>query len=120
MSARVRVLYLPTDADGNARWALVADQAGDLAGDDREALRAFASEAGAQGCLVLSGTVELAQGDDPADEQLAADLGEWLRTAMAPPADQKPKLPPPNTTEGKLARSWQGGVRKTTEGDPRS
>lgn len=119
--SRLQVLYLPTGGDGNARWALVADQAGDMTGPDREALRVFASEAGAQGCLVLAGAVELVQGDDAADEELAEQLGDLIHTAMAPPesSGQKPKLPPPNTIEGKLARSWQGGTRRAGGGEQR-
>jgi hypothetical protein len=115
---RIQLLYLPSDAAGNSRWALVADQADGLSGPDREALRAFAHEAGAQGCVVLSGTVDVAPdaGIDGQDEELAQQLAAGFRAASQPP-QQPPKLPPANTTEGKLARSWQGR-QQLAQGDP--
>lgn len=126
MTARLQVLYLPSEVDGDrheSRFGLVVDQAGDLAESDREALRAFASELGAQGFAVVSGTLDVVQGDDgEADGEVAEALGEQLRDALSVPAitppsteQPKPKLPPPNTTEGKLARTW---ASKPPEGDP--
>lgn len=123
--ARLQVLYLPSDSDGeriDARYALVADQAEALPENDREALHAFASQAGAQGCLIVSGVLDLDQGEEADDEAVEA-VGEMLQAlkvpAIAQPATapQAPKLPPADTTEGKLARVW-GGRKPTDEGDP--
>lgn len=118
--SRLQVLYLPTAGEVEPRYALVVDQAGDLAAADREALRVFASEAGAQGCLVLSGALDVDQGnDEEADEaveaELTAELQRQFAAAMAPQQPRAPKLPPPHTTEGKLARIWGG--KPPTEGD---
>lgn len=121
--ARLQVLYLPTDADGTTRFGLVADQAGELADSDRDALRAFASELGAQGAVVLSGAVDLAQGDgddSEADAEMAAHLGEALAALASPAQPQPPKLPPPDTTEGKYARILGGQkiLDQMKEADP--
>lgn len=113
--ARLQVLYLPSGVDGetvDARFAIVADQAGDLADFDCEALRAFADQAGAQGCLVVSGVLDVHHGED--DDEAVGAVGDLLRQALtAPDVPQPaqrpaPKLPPPTTTEGKLARVLGG------------
>jgi hypothetical protein len=124
--ARLQVLYLPSRVDGeriDARYALVVDQAEDLSPADREALRAFAPEAGAQGVLVVSGVLDVFQGDDD-DGETAEALGELLNEAInmpaiQPAAPQAPKLPPPDTVEGKYARIMGGQKYLTEQGaDP--
>lgn len=119
--ARLQVLYLPTVSTGDhhePRFGLVADQCGDLTPADCDALRAFAAELGARGCLIMSGTVDLDQGDDEADEALAQELQQQLKAMAAPAQPQKQKLPPPNTLEGRMARVW-GGEPPTEGTDPR-
>lgn len=130
MTARMQVLYLPSMSDGDRhepRYAFVVDQAGDLCEDDREALTAFATSAGGQGCVVLSGALDLVQGEDD-DEEATAALTGVLREAMTGPAFEQPpavpqprKLPPPDTVEGKYARIMGGQklLDEMKEDDPR-
>lgn len=116
MTARMQVLYLPSISDGDRhepRYGLVVDQADDISESDRVALRAFASELGAQGCVVLSGAVDPVQGEDD-DEEATAAVAKLVEATFAAPAFETPtapqakKLPPPNTVEGKYARIMGG------------
>jgi hypothetical protein len=121
--ARLQVVYLPSETHGRhkfePRFALVADQAGELSEGDREALRVFAVEAGAQGFVAVSGVLDVDQGEDD-DAEAVEELGGLLQDALAAPVSpeqQKPKLPPVTTTEGRFARTW-GGRKPTDQGDP--
>jgi hypothetical protein len=111
--ARLQVVYLPSRLDEPGRFAFVIDGAVDLSPDDREALSAFAVSAGGQGCVVVSGPLDVHRAND--DEETTEALGSLLQEVLATPAfpppatePKTPKLPPPNTTEGKLARVWGG------------
>lgn len=112
--ARLQLLHLPSNSDGErieSRFGLVADHAGDLTDEDRGALRAFAAELGAQGVLVVSGILDLDQGDE--DEGAVDAVSEMLQDlvsvpAIAQPTGQAPQLPPVSTTEGRLARVFGG------------
>lgn len=118
--ARLQVLHLPAVDGEPQRFAFIVDQAAELDAGDRTALSAFAASAGGQGCVVLSGSLDVDQGTDA---ETAAALGELLQDAMSVPAiaqaaaPQAPKLPPINTTEGRLARTW-GGRPSINDGDP--
>lgn len=104
MPARLQVLYLPSIPDEDPRFGLVLDQAIDVSGGDRDALREFAREVGAQGVLVTSHYVDVDQGDDD-DEQSEPTV---LAIPVPQSAPEPPKLPPAHTTEGKAARVWGG------------
>lgn len=124
MTARLQVLYLPSISDGDRhepRYAFVVDRVADLPESDHEALRAFATSAGAQGCAVLSGALDVAQDDDEATEALQELLQKAVAEVPQPVPQQAPKLPPANTTEGKLARVLGGQkiLEQMREGDPR-
>jgi hypothetical protein len=110
--ARLQVVYLPSRLDEPGRFAFVIDGAADLSLADREALSAFAVSAGGQGCVVVSGPLDVhrANDDGGTTEALGGLLTEALATPVFPPAAEpkKPQLPPANTTEGKLARVWGG------------
>jgi hypothetical protein len=127
--ARLQVLYLPSVVDGDdvePRYGFVVDQAADLDPADRDVLSAFAVSVGGQGCVVVSGVLDIAQGDD--DEETTQALGELLTEALRatafdqPAAPQPVKLAPANTTEGKLQRVLGGQkiLDQMREADPQS
>lgn len=129
---RLQVLHLPNNPDDDTpRWALVVDQAVDLPQADQEALRTFALQAGGQGCVVLSTALDLTQNlafdiqGSAEDEELVRTLSQQLANAAQTTTRATPqqgagqrRLPPPNTTEGKLARVW-GGAGDDSE-DPQT
>lgn len=104
--SRLQVLYLPSHPD-ETRFALVIDESGDMTADDTAALREFAQQIGAAGCLVVDGPLEVQPGEDQ-ETQVEDALGGLLAQALTQPPGQKPKLPPPHTEEGIRARIMGG------------
>lgn len=112
--ARLQVLPLPAQGDGLDRYAFIIDQAAELSPADCDALRAFATSAGGQGVVIVAGELVVDQPDTGAAEALTAALRDAVAIPDLPEPQpmqqpqQPAKLPPPNTTEGKLARVWGG------------
>ena len=107
--ARLQVVPLPPSEEGLERFAFVIDQAGDMTQADRDALRAFATEAGARGVVIVAGELVVDQPDTAATEAMAAALRDVVAIPDVP-ALQQPHpnqgLPPVSTIEGRLARVW--------------
>lgn len=95
--ARLRLLHLPLPSMENCRFAVVVDRCDPpLPDNDIRALRDFADQAGAQGCLVVSASLDFAEVNDDGPVQVVqADgdiLAKLLQGASGKPTQERDRL----------------------------
>jgi hypothetical protein len=126
--ARLQVLYLPDREIGpdvsERRFGLVLDQLdGPLTDDERTDLDNFSHGIGASGVFATVRTVDCDQDVDEVEwpeefaqemrEMVDGRIGEHAQAMLA--QQQAQQKPPPDTVEGKVARTWGGGGKDPRE-----